>query len=96
MGEHMDTLIHDSVSCARSVDDFLPACLGGWIWNPSRTDDYAVDCEHGRALADHIVKRMADDENALLLSTVARCIVEGGRWDAVEIGLFSRLAARLQ
>lgn len=91
----MDTLTTDSISCASPAGDFLPACVRGWIWNPTRTGDYEADCQHGRALADHITKRMADEGNPLLLSTVARSIVEQGRWEAVEIGLFSRIATRL-
>lgn len=75
--------------------DFAPAYIADGVWRPTLTGDYAADCAHGRAVADDVLERMRRDDNVLHISTLARAIVEGGNWGAVEIGVFSRLSIEL-
>jgi hypothetical protein len=59
------------------------------------TGDYAADCATGRLMADALIKRMADTENGTpALGAIVHEMVNAGRWEAVHIGFFQRLAER--
>jgi hypothetical protein len=59
------------------------------------TGDYAADCATGRLMADALIKRMADTEHGTpALGAIVHEIVNAGRWEAVHIGFFQRLAER--
>lgn len=60
----------------------------------AETGDYGADCATGRLLADALIKRMADTDGAPALGAVVREMMKGGRWGAVHIGFFQRLADR--
>jgi hypothetical protein len=60
----------------------------------AETGDYGADCATGRQLADALIKRMADTEYTPALGEVVGEIVKTGRWGAVHIGFFQRLADR--
>jgi hypothetical protein len=75
----LDMLSRDEiVSCAR-----LP-----------ETGDYAVDCETGRRAADVLIIRMAQADHTPALGQVVHEMMKIGRWGAVHIGFFQRLADR--
>ena len=60
------------------------------------TGDYATDCETGRRTAEDLIMWMAKapGTNTPALGKVVQEIVERGRWEAVHIGFFQRLADR--
>lgn len=88
----MTMIASDHLSpCTSNIDDHFPAYMARGNWQPTRTGDYAADCQHGRDLAEDIANRVSLEQNPLHFSVVAQAIVESGRWEAVEIGLFSRL-----
>jgi hypothetical protein len=60
----------------------------------AETGDYGADCATGRLLADALIKRMADTDYTPALGEVVGEIVKAGRWGAVHIGFFQRLADR--
>ena len=60
----------------------------------AETGDYAADCATGRLLADALIKRMADTDHTPALGELVGEIVKAGRWGAVHIGFFQRLADR--
>jgi hypothetical protein len=61
----------------------------------SETGDYGADCATGRLMADALIKRMADTENETpALSHIVHEMIKIGRWGAVHIGFFQRLADR--
>lgn len=60
----------------------------------AETGDYGADCATGRLLADALIKRMADTDYTPALGEVVSEIVKAGRWGAVHIGFFQRLADR--
>jgi len=55
-------------------------------WAPTRTGDYAADCEQGRAYFQELRGMMAANANPSYLSHVLHAQMEGGQWDGVEIG----------
>ena len=58
------------------------------------TGDFAVDCATGRACADSLILRMAETRCTPALGAVVRELMKGGRWEAIHIGFFQRLADR--
>jgi len=58
------------------------------------TGDYATDCETGRRTAEDLIVWMAKSTYTPALGGVVREIVKRGRWEAVHIGFFQRLADR--
>ena len=58
------------------------------------TGDFAVDCATGRACADNLILRMGETRCTPALGAVVREMMKGGRWGAVHIGFFQRLADR--
>ena len=60
------------------------------------TGDYATDCETGRRTAEDLIVWMAKAPatNTSALGKVVQEIVKRGRWEAVHIGFFQRLADR--
>ncbi|WP_380786813.1 hypothetical protein [Sphingomonas sp. R86521] len=60
------------------------------------TGDYATDCETGRRTAEDLIMWMAKAPatNTPALGKVVQELVERGRWEAVHIGFFQRLADR--
>ena len=60
----------------------------------AETGDYGADCATGRLLADALIKRMADTAHTPALGEVVGEMVKAGRWGAVHIGFFQRLADR--
>ena len=60
----------------------------------AETGDYGADCATGRLLADSLIKRMADTAYTPALGALVSEIVKAGRWGAVHIGFFQRLADR--
>ena len=60
----------------------------------AETGDYGADCATGRLLADALIKRMADTAHTPALGEVFGEMVKAGRWGAVHIGFFQRLADR--
>jgi len=92
----MDTVSSAALASRTSnMDDRFPAYIADGRWQPTRTGDYEADCRHGHELAKDIADRVSRDSNPLHLSVAMRAIVESGRWEGVEIGLFSRLGMML-
>lgn len=60
----------------------------------SETGDFGADCASGRLLADALIKRMAETEYTPALKDIVHEMVKIGRWGAVHIGFFQRLADR--
>lgn len=60
----------------------------------AETGDYGADCATGRLFADALIKRMADTAYTPALGEVVSEMVKAGRWGAVHIGFFQRLADR--
>lgn len=60
----------------------------------AETGDYGADCATGRLFADALIKRMADTAYTPALGEVVGEMVKAGRWGAVHIGFFQRLADR--
>lgn len=61
----------------------------------SETGDYGTDCATGRHMADALIIRMAGVENTTpALSHIVHEMIKIGRWGAVHIGFFQRLADR--
>jgi uncharacterized protein YllA (UPF0747 family) len=60
----------------------------------AETGDYAVDCATGRQIADSLMIRMAETEYTPALGEIVREMMKVGRWEAVHIGFFQRLADR--
>lgn len=64
-------------------------------WNPVRTGDYGTDTAAGRRYADELLNFIRVKDCALAYGRVARAIVEGGVFEAVEIGFCSRIGIHL-
>lgn len=60
----------------------------------SETGDYGADCATGHRLADALLKRMAETDYTPVLKEVVHEMIKIGRWGAVHIGFFQRLADR--
>jgi hypothetical protein len=60
----------------------------------AESGDFALDCATGRACADNLILRMAQTRCTPALGAVVRELMKGGRWEAVHIGFFQRLADR--
>ena len=60
----------------------------------TETGDYGADCGAGRLMADALIKRMADTDGTVALGAVVHEMIKSGRWGAVHIGFFQRLADR--
>ncbi|KQN02796.1 hypothetical protein ASE82_10960 [Sphingomonas sp. Leaf230] len=60
----------------------------------AETGDYGADCATGRLMADALIKRMADTDGTPALGRLVSEMVKAGRWGAVHIGFFQRLADR--
>ncbi len=58
------------------------------------TGDYAADCEIGRKTADELISWMAKTGFTPALGTVVQEMMTLGRWGAVHIGFFQKLADR--
>lgn len=65
-------------------------------WNPTRSGDYAKDCETGRSHFKELQDLMGSESNPLFLCRVLRAQVEGGKWEAIEIGFAQAMAERLE
>lgn len=64
-------------------------------WNPTRTGDYAQDCQIGRSYFAELFDLMQSEANPTFLSRVLSAQVQGGTWDAVEIGFSQAMSERL-
>lgn len=60
----------------------------------SETGDYGADCATGRLKADALIGRMAETDYTPALKDVVHEMIKIGRWGAVQIGFFQRLADR--
>lgn len=61
----------------------------------SETGDYGADCAAGRLMADALILKMATVQNTTpALSHIVHEMMKIGRWGAVHIGFFQRLADR--
>jgi hypothetical protein len=60
----------------------------------SETGDYGADCATGRLMADTLIKRMAETDCTPALKDVVHEMIKMGRWGAVHIGFFQRMADR--
>ncbi|MES3151799.1 hypothetical protein [Sphingomonas faeni] len=58
------------------------------------TGDYATDCAAGRTAADVLIVRMAQTDYTPALKDIVHEMIKIGRWGAVHIGFFQRLADR--
>lgn len=60
----------------------------------AETGDYGADCATGRLFANALIKRMADTDYTPALGEVVGEMMKAGKWGAVHIGFFQRLADR--
>lgn len=64
-------------------------------WQPERSGDYQKDTASGRRYADNVLGLVDDRANPLIFGAVVKAIVQGGVYDAVEIGFCSRIGMAL-
>lgn len=56
------------------------------FWAPTRTGDYAVDCDQGRRYAVELQEYIAENRSATIYTSICRAMTEGGEYGGVEIG----------
>jgi hypothetical protein len=64
-------------------------------WDPVRSGDYATDCAAGRAYFNELHNLIRDSGNPTFLSRVLSAQVQGGTWEAVEIGFSQAMSESL-
>lgn len=64
-------------------------------WCPVRTGDYSVDTRQGREYFAELHTLIMQSGNPTFLSRVLNAQVEGGKWEAVEIGFSQAMAEKL-
>jgi len=65
------------------------------LWMPERSGRFFEDCARGHRYAAELIAEMTQENNPTLLGAVVRSMIDGGKFEAVEIGFFSRVGQQI-
>ncbi len=69
---------------------------GATMWSPPSVEgDWAAQCEVGRDLGQQAVDYIRQSDDAAILPSVVRAMVERGSFDGVEVGFFAAISMQL-